>query len=146
MEPNLPSPHGNPEVGPAIPQGPESLPLPMPEQGPEQQRSMERPAEQEQKTGAGAGDTPPPLPPPPPVAPPPPPQDATPATSYGSNDDNPATAGDDDLIEKEWVDRTKKIIAETKHDPYEQERAFTRLQADYIRKRYGKEIKVPGDD
>ena len=33
-------------------------------------------------------------------------------------DDNPALAGDDDVIEKEWVDKAKQIIAETKDDPY----------------------------
>ena len=55
-------------------------------------------------------------------------------------DDTPAVAGDDDLIEKEWVDKAKKIIAETKDDPYRREREVSRLQADYLQKRYSKTI------
>ena len=54
----------------------------------------------------------------------------------------PAMAGDDDLIEKVWVDKAKKIIQDTKGDPYAQEREVSKLQADYIKKRYGKDIKL----
>lgn len=53
----------------------------------------------------------------------------------------PLYAADDDLIEKEWVDKAKKIIAETKHDPYLQEQEVSKLQADYLQKRYGKNVK-----
>jgi hypothetical protein len=52
----------------------------------------------------------------------------------------PIAANDDDLIEKEWVDRAKKIIAETKDDPYKREEAVNQLQKDYQRKRYGREL------
>jgi hypothetical protein len=52
----------------------------------------------------------------------------------------PALAGDDDLIEKEWVDRAKKIIADTRNDPFQQENAVTELQKDYQKKRYGREL------
>lgn len=55
-------------------------------------------------------------------------------------DDNPVAAADDDLIEKEWVDRAKKIIAETKDDPHNREIAIGKLQSDYLKKRYGKEL------
>ena len=51
-------------------------------------------------------------------------------------------AGDDDLIEKEWVDKAKKIIEQTRSDPYNQEKQVSKLQADYIKKRYGKDVKV----
>ncbi|HEY1086026.1 MAG TPA: hypothetical protein VGE34_04890 [Candidatus Saccharimonadales bacterium] len=56
------------------------------------------------------------------------------------DDDTPQAAGDDDVIEKEWVDKAKKVISETKDDPYKQERAVSKLQADYLRKRYGKQL------
>lgn len=56
------------------------------------------------------------------------------------DDDSPATASDEDLIEKEWVDKAKQIISTTKQDPYKQERQVGQLQADYLRKRYGKEL------
>lgn len=74
------------------------------------------------------------LPTPPPVA-------ASPMSVAA--DDNPVVANDDDLIEKEWVDKAKKIIVETKDDPYRREQEVGRLQADYLRKRYGKELGSP---
>lgn len=49
--------------------------------------------------------------------------------------DSPATAADDDLIEKEWVVRAKKIVDDTRDDPYAQERAVYELQHDYREKR-----------
>jgi hypothetical protein len=60
-------------------------------------------------------------------------------------DDTPLLAADDDLIEKEWVEKAKKVIEETKHDPHMQEQAVSRLQADYLQKRYNKTVKVPTD-
>ena len=71
---------------------------------------------------------------------------ATPATSTGlADDDVPTNASDDDLIEKEWVDKAKKIIATTKDDPYTREREISKLQIEYIRRRYGREIGDSGD-
>lgn len=52
----------------------------------------------------------------------------------------PLIAGDDDLIERAWVDKAKQIIAATKDDPHQREEQIARLQADYLRKRYGREI------
>lgn len=143
MEPTLPSPHGSPEMGPILPRGPEAPRAPH-EHGEELEHSVERPAPQEQRTGSGAGDTPPPAMPvvPLPTAP----QQVTPSTHVVHDDDMPAVAADEDLIEKEWVEKAKKVISETKHDPYSQEKAVRRLQADYLSKRYGKVIKVPNEE
>lgn len=55
-------------------------------------------------------------------------------------DENPTDANDIDVIEKEWVDRAKAIVAKTKADPYEQEKQVSELQADYMKKRYGRDI------
>lgn len=63
-----------------------------------------------------------------------------PTTSAIADDSTPATANDDDLIEKEWVDKAKKILAETRDDPYRRENEVSKLQVEYIRKRYGREI------
>ena len=52
----------------------------------------------------------------------------------------PTIAADDDLIEKEWVDKAKKIILDTQNDPYRREQEVNKLQVDYLRKRYGKEL------
>lgn len=54
----------------------------------------------------------------------------------------PAFADDVDVLEKEWVDKAKKIVDETRQDPYKQEEQVSDLQADYLRKRYGKVVKT----
>jgi hypothetical protein len=63
------------------------------------------------------------------------------------NDDfssaNPDEAKDDNLIEKEWVQNAKKIVHETKHDPQDQASKIGRFKKDYIKKRFGKDIKLP---
>lgn len=56
------------------------------------------------------------------------------------DDTNPTIAADDDLIEKEWVEKAKQVVAETRNDPHAQDAAVGRLQADYLKKRYGKII------
>lgn len=55
-------------------------------------------------------------------------------------DDTPTVANDDDLIEKEWIEKAKRVLAETKEDPALRETEIKKLQLDYIRKRYGREI------
>lgn len=59
------------------------------------------------------------------------------------DDTNPAMAADEDLIEKEWVEKAKQVVAETRSDPYAQDMAIGKLQADYLKKRYGKVISLP---
>ncbi len=55
---------------------------------------------------------------------------------------DPVIADDVDVIEKEWVDKAKKIVSATKEDPYTQEREVSKLQADYLSKRYNKNLKL----
>jgi len=141
MEPTLPapnSPQGTPEV--AAQRSPEKPLRLSPEQPVEQDLTPERPAQQEQQPGGqAASGTPPPMP----VVPLPSDQPVAQQQDYATNDDSPLVAADEDLIEKEWVDKAKKIITDTKHDPYEQEKAVSRLQAQYLKKRYGKELIMP---
>ncbi len=49
---------------------------------------------------------------------------------------------DDDLIEKEWVDKAKRIVAQTRDDPHQQSEQLTVVKADYMKKNYNKTIKV----
>jgi len=63
---------------------------------------------------------------------------AAPATTVAT----PAVADDLDLIEKEWVEKAKAIVAQTRSDPHAQNREMNRFKADYMQKRYGKEIKL----
>lgn len=55
----------------------------------------------------------------------------------------PEEASDTDLIEKEWVERAKQIVDHTREDPYEQQKALSQMKADYMKKRYNKDIKLP---
>ena len=52
----------------------------------------------------------------------------------------PIVAADEDLIEKEWVAKAKEVIASTRDDPYKREQEVKKLQLEYVRKRYGREI------
>ena len=136
MEPKLSAPNLGPEQTPAAyGQNVERAPqLPTPETG------LERGHEQfEQRSEAAPATVTPVLPPPVAAPAPPTPVDsAAPATPV--SDGLPLVANDDDLIEKEWVDKAKKIIVQTKDDPYRREQEVGKLQADYLRKRYGREL------
>jgi hypothetical protein len=52
----------------------------------------------------------------------------------------PLVAADEDLIEKEWVDKAKEIISQTKDDPHARTAKVNELQRDYLQKRYGKVV------
>ncbi len=53
-------------------------------------------------------------------------------------------AEDTDLIEKQWVDRAKAIVAHTQDDPHKQKDEMSRFKAEYVKKRFNKT--VPVDD
>lgn len=60
-------------------------------------------------------------------------------------DDSALLAADEDLIEKEWVDRAKQILNDTRDDPHAREREIRKLQAEYIKQRYGRIIGQQGE-
>lgn len=92
----------------------------------------------ERRSAAELAPPPPQMPamplPPQPVATPSPVQIAQPVSQ------NPIAANDDDDIEKEWVNRAKQIIVQTKDDPFAREKAIGALQRDYLMKRYGRDV------
>ncbi|HET7059895.1 MAG TPA: hypothetical protein VFH99_01065 [Candidatus Saccharimonadales bacterium] len=49
---------------------------------------------------------------------------------------------DDDKVEKEWVGKAKRIVEQTRHDPYRESEELTVVKADYMKQRYNKIIKV----
>lgn len=53
----------------------------------------------------------------------------------------PSEASDTDLIEKEWVDVLQEIVRQTSEDPYAQQKEISKLKADYMKKRYNKDVK-----
>lgn len=59
--------------------------------------------------------------------------------------DTPAVGDDVDVIEKEWVNKAKSIVEGSSTDPHRQNKEVNALKADYLRKRYGKEIKLTED-
>jgi hypothetical protein len=56
---------------------------------------------------------------------------------------NPQAANDIDVIEKEWVDQANKVVEQTQQNPYQEEEAVESLQIDYLKKRYGHDVKKP---
>jgi hypothetical protein len=82
-----------------------------------------------------------------PLAPPTPP----PTSPTGSTpipipvNDAPPVADDTDLIEKEWVNKAKYIVEATRNDPHLMNKEMNKFKADYIQKRYNKQLKVDED-
>ena len=134
MNPELPSPQRAPEqMPPQIPQPGEF------DAGQQAEQVGERSPEREQYMQSI--DQAPQLAPPPMLPVPAPVVVPVPSAAPVQDDTTmPTVANDDDLIEKEWVDKAKKIIADTRDDPYRREREVNRLQTDYLMKRYGKEL------
>lgn len=54
------------------------------------------------------------------------------------------SAKDTDRIEPAWVNKAKEIIAKTHDDPYLQKDQMSKVKAEYISKRFGKQIKTEG--
>lgn len=137
-EMNAPTPERTPESFPNVP-NPETTPE-APVRSPERETAApERAAEQSSSAQAALSAQPIPVSLPTPVAPTA--DDQTTTTS----DDSPSVAADEDLIEKEWVDKAKQIIGSTDGDPARREKEISRLQADYLKKRYGKELGVSSE-
>ena len=132
MEPKLPTPNFQPERSP-MPQeqAGERSPVPFSE------TLRENTGEVEQHSSQVA---PAPVLPPVSISLPPVPTSTPLEESVTPIADTPLVAADEDLIEKEWVDKAKKIVEATKDDPYQREQEVGKLQADYLRKRYGKEL------
>ncbi len=133
-EMNSPNPERSPESVPNLPTPETSpdFPLPSPERG--TGSAPERAPEHAAQAQASMSAQPIPitLPAPVPIS--------DDASASPATDDMPAVAADEDLIEKEWVDKAKQIISDTRDDPAARERQVGKLQSDYLKKRYGKEL------
>ena len=69
-------------------------------------------------------------------------QHATVQVAPGTGSNSSMIADDADLIEKEWVAKAKQIIDQTKTDPRVQSTELSKVKAEYVKKRYNKEIKT----
>lgn len=118
-------------------------PLPLPAEG--QERQTERTLEQQTGQETAPAKQTPQFPTPAPVAPPAAQQ--TQATQADSSSKQAAStsgivADDVDLIEKQWVERAKNIIAQTQDDPRKQKDEISKVKVEYIKKRFNKTIPV----
>lgn len=141
MEPKSPTPRSSPELPTVVARGAgETLPVP---RGPEFSPDTTIERHEQAAEAASQAETP--------AAPPVLPTTIVPVVSDDdaasaspqTSSTSPAVANDDELIEKEWVDKAKKAITETKDDPYAREKRVSQLQADYLWKRYGRQLKSP---
>jgi hypothetical protein len=74
-----------------------------------------------------------------------PPQQAVivqPTTQTALADDAHIIADDVDVIEKEWVERAKKIVSLTSNDPFEEAKELGKLKVTYMKKRFNKDMPV----
>ncbi len=56
----------------------------------------------------------------------------------------PVVAADEDLIEKEWVEKAKQVVENTKDDPHARTLQVSELKEDYIKKRHNRVIGAEG--
>jgi hypothetical protein len=49
---------------------------------------------------------------------------------------------DDDSLDIEWVQKAKAIVEQTHDDPHVESQALNQLKADYLKNRYGKDLKI----
>lgn len=69
------------------------------------------------------------------------PYDGNQHSNFIDSSDTPI-ADDADLIEKEWIARAKAIANKHSNDPYNQQIEMSYMKADYLKKRYNKDIGV----
>jgi hypothetical protein len=62
-----------------------------------------------------------------------------------SPDTSGLPAEDIDLIEREWVDKAKAIVDQTRDNPYLQNKELSKVKAQYIQKRYNKQLKLKSE-
>jgi hypothetical protein len=127
--------NGSSNASPELP-----LPVPSPEQGAE---SLDTSSSLERKIGQGDGMSQGPTIPMPMVDPAQFAGAAAPAMSQITDDQATLAGADDaDVIEKEWVSRAKAIVNSTKDNPSTQSKELGKFKAEYIKKRFNKDIKT----
>ena len=73
----------------------------------------------------------------------------TPTIAIPAADDNASTqsdhrsqSDDSDRIDPVWINKTKAVISQTRNDPYEQKVQMSKVKAEYIKKRFNKQVKL----
>lgn len=70
---------------------------------------------------------------------------AIPIQQPAVNDGSHSTIDDVDVLQKEWVERAKAIVARTGQDPRIQSKELGKFKAEYVHKRFHKEVKTAED-
>lgn len=67
-----------------------------------------------------------------------------PTTNSSPETNNPTEIKivDNDLIDKEWIDKVKKILHQTTGNPYQQSVEINKLKIDFLKQKYNKIIKA----
>ncbi len=143
MEPKAPTPNMSPEVNPTTSPEQVEFGISSPESTPSHQ--PEKQPSKHERVGEMAPQAAPVAQPQTTVVAPPAPSAIGDDSAKSDDTSSPAIAADDDKIEKEWVNKAKSIVEETKSDPYLQEEKVSKLQADYLQKRYNKKVKLNSD-
>lgn len=128
--------NGSTGISPELP-----LPMPSPEQG---VSSSEAPGGIEAKTGSSDSASQGPTTAMPTVDPSQFATAAQPGTKSTTDDQASDAAGADDadVIEKEWVTKAKAIVNSTRSNPNQQSSELSKFKAEYIKKRFDKEVKT----
>ena len=73
----------------------------------------------------------------------------TPTIAIPGSDDSAHTqtdhrtqSDDSDRIDPVWINKTKAVISQTRNDPYEQKIQVSKVKAEYIQKRFNKQVKT----
>lgn len=72
-------------------------------------------------------------------------QGVIPGSTSAAAAPNPVEAADQDVIEPEWVDKAEAVVEQNAGNPFAEEEAVEDLQIDYLKKRYGHEVKKSED-
>lgn len=70
---------------------------------------------------------------------------AAPAPPQAAATEQIAPEDEGGLLDREWVDKAKELVARTRTDPYAQSMELSRLKAQYVKARYNKDIKLAED-
>lgn len=64
------------------------------------------------------------------------------ATQDDATDTGSGRSANPDRIEKQWIDKAKAIVNQSKDDPYKQKTEMSKIKAEYIKTRFNKAIKT----
>ncbi|HSX32899.1 MAG TPA: hypothetical protein VLF91_01000 [Candidatus Saccharimonadales bacterium] len=72
-------------------------------------------------------------------------QQAQPTPSDSQVDSSATDSTTTDELDKEWINKAKVIVNQTKSDPYTESKALGKVKSEYMKIRYNKDIKLAED-